>query len=86
MQDLQRRARVALTLCVAALLTGAVAYLALTDIRHGERDTSAEWLAVQIATIVILTALLASAHLLLRVLAVASSENGASPIASSNNR
>jgi hypothetical protein len=58
--------------------------LALTDIRHGERDTRAEWVTVQTAAVVILTALLASAHLVLRVLAVASPRNGESPITSSN--
>jgi hypothetical protein len=75
MQDLQRRARVVLTLCLAALVAGAVALLALTDIWHGEQDTASEWLAVQIAAPVILTALLASAHFLRRVLTVATPPN-----------
>ena len=86
MQDLQRHAHIAFSLCVAALLAGVVAHLALTDIRHGERDVRAEWLAVQIAAIVILVALLASAHLVMRILAVASPRRGVSSPASSNDR
>ena len=71
MQDLQQRARVVLALCLGALVAGALALLALTDIWHGEQDTTLEWLIVQIAAPVILAALLASTHFLRRVLAVA---------------
>jgi hypothetical protein len=74
------------TLCVAALIAGAVGHLALTDIRHGESDVRAEWLAVQIAGIVMLIALLASARLLRRILAVASLRYGPPVTASSNER
>jgi hypothetical protein len=84
MQDLQRRARVVYSLCLAALTAGIVALLALTDIRHGEADVRAEWLAVQAAGIVILTALVASARLLRRILMVASLPSGAPVDASSD--
>ena len=76
MQDLQQRARVVLALCLAALVAGALALLALTDIWHGEQDTRLEWLIVQIAAPVILAALLASAHFLRRALTVATPPNG----------
>jgi hypothetical protein len=82
MRDLQRRARVVLALCVAALVAGALALLALTDIWHGEQDTALEWLMVQIAAPVMLVALLASVHFLRRVLAVATPQNDSSPLTS----
>jgi len=75
MKDLQQRARVVLALCRAALVAGALALLALTDIWHGEQDTRLEWLIVQIAAPVILAALLASAHFLRRALTVATPPN-----------
>jgi hypothetical protein len=68
------------------MVAGAVALLALTDIWHGEQDVGLEWLLVQIAAPIILTALLSSTHFLLRVLSVASPRDGASPIASPNER
>ena len=86
MQDLQRRARVVYTLCVAALIAGAVAHLALTDIWHGESDVRAEWLAVQVASLVILGALVASVQLVRRILAVASLRYEPPVTASSNER
>ena len=48
MQDLQQRARVVLALCLGALVAGALALLALTDIWHGEQDTTLEWLIVRL--------------------------------------
>jgi hypothetical protein len=67
MEKLQRRIGVALLLCFAAVVAGAVAQLALTDIFHGEADVRLEWRAVQIADVVVATAVIYAAHTLFKV-------------------
>jgi hypothetical protein len=41
------------SLSVLAMLALVTSHLALTDIRHGESDVSAEWMVLQIAFVVI---------------------------------
>jgi len=52
--ELKTLARVSLILGVVSLLAVGVSHLALTDIYHGETDTSQEWRALQISAGVIL--------------------------------
>jgi hypothetical protein len=59
-RHLQRRARLAYALCLAALPAGVLAHLALTDISHGEPDVRLEWGIVRVAALVVAAAVLAS--------------------------
>jgi uncharacterized membrane protein YhhN len=66
--ELKSLARVSLALGVASLLAVLVSHLALTDIYHGERDTSQEWRAVQISAAVIVAFTVSALVALWRVL------------------
>ncbi len=52
--QLKTLARVSLFLGVASLLAVLVSHLALTDIYHGETDTSLEWGVLQVCAVIIL--------------------------------
>lgn len=59
--------RFALFFQVLAVLALGVSHLALTDIWHGEGDLALEWRVLQLAAVVILTALVSSIVTLRRV-------------------
>lgn len=67
MYALQRRVRLAIALCYAALLAGIAAHLALTDIFHGERDVHLEWRVVQLAGVIVVSALVFALRTLAQV-------------------
>jgi hypothetical protein len=58
MRHLQRQARLAFALCLAALPAGVAAQLALTDISHGEADVQLEWRVVRASALVVAPAVL----------------------------
>jgi hypothetical protein len=70
MRHVQRQARLAFVLCLAALPAGLVAHLALTDIAHGADDLRLEWGALRVAALVIAAAVVASLRALHGVLSV----------------
>jgi len=52
--ELKTLVRVSFGLGVLSLLAVLVSHLALTDIYHGEADTSQEWRALQVSAVLIL--------------------------------
>jgi len=57
-----------MTLGVLSLIAGFFAHLALTDIYHGEPDTSLEWKIVQVAALILLLFIGSSLFTLGRIL------------------
>lgn len=53
MSGLTRQIRITMGLGVLAALAGVVAYLALTDIYHGEGDLTLEWRALQACAVAV---------------------------------
>lgn len=53
MNKIKSHVVVVMVLGILALVAGFIAQLALTDIYHGEADTSLEWKIVQIASLII---------------------------------
>lgn len=64
MERLRRHVAVAMFFCVAAVIAGVVAQLALTDIRHGEADLRMEWRALQVSALFVAAALIYAAKTL----------------------
>lgn len=52
--ELRTLARITFTLGALSLLAVLVGHLALTDIYHGEADTSQEWRFLQVSAVIIL--------------------------------
>ena len=76
MHALQKRVRLAIALCYAALLAGIAAHLALTDIFHGEADVHLEWRIVQVAGVIVAAALVFALRTLAQVRAAAPQPSG----------
>ncbi len=54
MMTIRSQTMTGITLGFASLIAGFFAHLALTDIYHGEMDTTLEWHVVQLAALIIL--------------------------------
>ena len=54
MNKIKSQVVVVMALGILALVAGFFAHLALTDIYHGETDTSLEWKIVQVAAFIML--------------------------------
>jgi hypothetical protein len=54
MKNLKTQIAATTALGVVSLIAGLFTHLALTDIYHGEADTSLEWRIVQVSSLVIL--------------------------------
>ncbi len=68
MRTMQNQVVFAMCLGILALLAGAFAHLALTDIYHGETDVTLEWRIVQVCALVILLSVITTLVVLGRVL------------------
>ena len=71
MKNLKMQIKLVIVLGILSLLAGLFAYLALTDIYHGEADVTLEWTILRICALVFVAFIGASLFTLIRALKVA---------------